>query len=187
MKKIVLTVLTAILMFSCGESNDHNENTAGKVADKKVSFYGSKFDPKGAITPSDLLAKMKDGVEKEVVLKTTINETCAKKGCWMSVEMPDDNDMMISMIDYSFFVPKAGAEGLDTYIKGVVHQDTVSVAELRHYAEDANKSPEEIAAITKPEYGLSIVASGIAIVGYEAPAEEGEHSHEGDIHKEYEH
>jgi len=189
MKNIIVVMISAVLLFSCGETSEKitAEVTEAVKVENKVSFYGSKFDPKGAISPAELLVKMEDGVEKEVILKTTINGTCAKKGCWMSVDMPNNTDMMISMIDYSFFVPKSDAEGLETYIKGRVIQDTVSVAELQHYAEDANKSKEEIEAITEPEYGLSIVASGIAIVGYEAAPEEGHEGHDHDSHEGHSH
>ncbi len=183
MKKIILAALTAVILFSCGEKP--NENTEAK-ADKKISFYGSKFDPKGAITPAELAAKMKDGGEQNIILKTKINQTCSKKGCWMSVEMPDNEEMMISMIDYSFFVPKSGAEGLETYIKGKVAQDTVSVEHLRHLAEDANKSKEEIDAISEPKIGLSMVATGIAIVGYHAD-DDAHRNHENDEDEEMEH
>jgi hypothetical protein len=38
------------------------------------------------------------------------------------------------------------------------------VAELQHYAEDAKKSKEEIAAITKPEKEVRVMAKGIVVV-----------------------
>ncbi len=43
-----------------------------------------------------------------------------------------------------------------------------SVKELQHYAEDAKKSKEEIAMITKPKQEVNFMASGIKVmINYE--------------------
>ena len=49
-------------------------------------------------------------------------------------------------------------------IDGKVELKTTSVAELRHYAEDAKKTNEEINAITKPTKEVRVMAKGIVIV-----------------------
>jgi len=41
---------------------------------------------------------------------------------------------------------------------------TISVAELKHYAEDAKKSKEEIDAIKEPQKEMKITAKGITVV-----------------------
>ena len=41
--------------------------------------------------------------------------------------------------------------------------DTISVEMLRHYAEDAGDSEEEILKITEAEYELSFIADGVLI------------------------
>ena len=41
--------------------------------------------------------------------------------------------------------------------------DTISVKMLRHYAEDAGKTIEEIALIDKPNYNLNFMADGVII------------------------
>ena len=45
----------------------------------------------------------------------------------------------------------------------VTKQET-SVKELRHYAEDAGKSKEEIAKITKPKVEIRVLANGIKVI-----------------------
>ena len=42
---------------------------------------------------------------------------------------------------------------------------TTPVEELRHYAQDARKSKEEIALITEPKEEISLTAKGILVVG----------------------
>ena len=41
--------------------------------------------------------------------------------------------------------------------------DTVTIEMLKHYAEDAGKSEEEIAQITKPSYDMGFTADGVII------------------------
>jgi hypothetical protein len=41
---------------------------------------------------------------------------------------------------------------------------TTSVAELKHYAEDAKKSKEEIDAIKEPKKEIRVMAKGIVVV-----------------------
>jgi hypothetical protein len=48
-------------------------------------------------------------------------------------------------------------------MQGIAKKDTISVDLLRHYAEDANKSIQEIEKITQPEYKISFLANGVII------------------------
>ena len=50
-------------------------------------------------------------------------------------------------------------------MEGVAYYDTTTVSELRHFAEDAGKSKEEIALITEPEYRLQFTATGVMMEG----------------------
>ena len=76
----------------------------------------------------------------------------------------DEDTVMVKFKDYGFFVPTSGAEGKLTYMEGSVYFDTISVADRQHFAEDAGKTPEEIASITNPEYTLSFEAEGVIII-----------------------
>jgi hypothetical protein len=49
-------------------------------------------------------------------------------------------------------------------IEGQASIKTVSVNELRHFAEDAKKSKAEIDAITQPKKEVNILAKGIVVV-----------------------
>jgi hypothetical protein len=60
-------------------------------------------------------------------------------------------------------VPKSGAEGKSAIVNGNISVDTLSVAQLRHYAEDAGKSREEILSIVNPEITISFLADGVSI------------------------
>ena len=47
--------------------------------------------------------------------------------------------------------------------KGKAKMDTISVDMLRHYAEDAGDSEDEISRITEPKYVLEFIAEGVLI------------------------
>ena len=91
-----------------------------------------------------------------------IIDVCPKKGCWMNVKVNTDT-VFVKFKDYGFFVPKTGIEGKQILMSGKIFRDTISVDRLRHYAEDAGKSIEEINLIVEPEYTLAFTAHGVII------------------------
>ena len=91
-----------------------------------------------------------------------ILSSCPMKGCWMKISVENDT-VLVRFKDYSFFVPKNGIEGKRTIINGNISVDTLSVAQLQHYAEDAGKSKEEIDLITEPKITISFLADGVLI------------------------
>jgi len=95
-------------------------------------------------------------------LEGEIISTCPKKGCWIEIKI-DDKDVFVKFKDYGFFVPKSGMEGKKAIIQGLASIDTVSIKDLKHYAEDAGKSKSEIEKITSPEIKISFVAEGVII------------------------
>lgn len=131
---------------------------------KTGEWYGEKVNPEGAMNINDVVAKLNGGSEFEnVKVKAKIVEVCPKKGCWLKLELNDGSTAMVKMKDYGFFLPLA-AKGKNVVIEGEVKLKTTSVAELKHYAEDAKKTKEEIDAITKPEKEVKVMAKGIVVV-----------------------
>ena len=123
------------------------------------SYYGEK------ISSTDLQKLSKIDFKNESVqtkLEGEIITTCPKKGCWIEMKI-DDKDVFVKFKDYGFFVPKSGMEGKKAIIQGLASIDTVSVKDLKHYAEDAGKSKSEIEKITSPEIKISFLAEGVII------------------------
>ena len=135
------------ILFSISIYSQNNNN----------KFFGEKFDYDLAkIDNSIVLADLK------VTMKGEIISTCPMKGCWMNVNIAKDT-ILVRFKDYGFFVPKTGVEGSTAIINGYLSIDTLSVAQLRHYAEDAGKNKNEIMKIKKPKITLSFLADGVAI------------------------
>lgn len=130
---------------------------------KPGDWYGEKITADGATNIAEIPAKLEKTESVDGKIKGKIVEVCEKKGCWLKLQVNDSTTAMVKMKDYGFFLPVA-AKGKTVVLDGEVKMKTTSVAELRHYAEDAKKSKEEIAAITKPGKEIRVTAKGIVIV-----------------------
>ncbi|MFN2429174.1 MAG: DUF4920 domain-containing protein [Cryomorphaceae bacterium] len=170
MRKL-LFALPIILLASCGSENSNNstENSEAMGADataskvQEMSMYGDTISTEGAMAPADFLAQLEGKDTLKTKLEATINQTCKMKGCWMTLDMENGEQMRVSFKDYGFFVPKEGVEGKKAIVEGFAFTDTISVDHLKHLAEDEGKSPEEIAAINEPEIGVNFEAHGVII------------------------
>jgi hypothetical protein len=122
--------------------------------------YGPKVNPQGAT----VLMCTVSGDEGRSVVAAHIVDVCKVKGCWMNVRTEGGQDIFVKFKDYAFFVPM-NAAGRQVRMYGDLTTKTVSVSELRHYAEDAKKSSAEIAAITEPQTQLTFIADSVMIEG----------------------
>lgn len=157
MKKLFLTLTIAAFGFLANAQPPEGDAKAG-------DWYGEKISANGAIPINDAVTKLNSGTESvEGKIKAKIVEVCPKKGCWLKLELSDGQTATVKMKDYGFFLPVA-ATGKTVVIDGEVKMKTTSVAELKHYAEDAKKSKEEIDAITQPKKEVSVKAKGIVVV-----------------------
>jgi hypothetical protein len=155
MKKFIPILFLVAIFASC--SNEPKKETAGKL-----SYFGDTITEENAKDVRQLVSLMGDKGSMDVKLTGTINEVCQKKGCWMEMDLGNNQNMRVRFKDYGFFVPKDAA-GKTVIMEGQAYHDTTTVAELRHYAEDAGKSKEEIEKITEPEISLNFEARGVII------------------------
>lgn len=125
--------------------------------------YGEKITADAAVSVNDLpkVLAASETVNTKIIGKVT--DVCPKKGCWITLETADKTKVFVKMKDYGFFVP-VDMIGKNIVLDGEAKIKTTSVEELQHYAEDAKKSKEEIAAITKPEKEIRFTAKGILVV-----------------------
>ncbi len=161
MKTIKLLVVSAFLL---GISSCQKEEAAKKeTQETSTKAIGKQVDMAKAITLAGFESKVegKDMLE-DVTLKAKVKDVCQMKGCWMTLEKEDGSTMMVKFKDYGFFVPKDIA-GKEVVMHGIAKKELIPVEELRHYAEDAGKTQEEILAITEPESKINFEADGVVI------------------------
>jgi hypothetical protein len=160
MKNQLLILLILIFLFSCKEK--HSNRTPVQVQSTTYNLYGDAFETDSILSLNELsqkIEKIRDTLQ--LTLKGTIKEVCTKKGCWMTLSMENDSEMMVRFKDYGFFVP-LDASG-EVLIHGKAFISETSVDDLRHYAEDAGASDDEIAAITTPKTSYNFEADGVLI------------------------
>ena len=136
--------------------------SVGAFAQTEVSYHGKKISEKGAMPATQLVAKMGEKDKMPAKVEGTVESVCKMKGCWMKVKTGEGQVMRVSFKDYGFFVPK-DIVGRTVVMEGTAETTTTPVSELRHYAEDAGKSKEEIEKITEPEKALTFVADGVIV------------------------
>ena len=145
--KIFIIFFFSIFSFS---QNDNNYERYGELFEtSEIINYELERD-------NFLNSSSKVKIEGEIL------SSCPMKGCWMKISVEKDT-VLVRFKDYGFFVPKNGIEGKSTIINGKLSVDTLSIAQLQHYADDAGKSKEEIALISKPEITISFLADGVLI------------------------
>ena len=169
MKKTVLLFVVALVFASCkndtqketDSSEAMNENPTKEIA---YNSFGKEINDADALSSDRMMVHyntMKIGDTINAKMKGTIAEVCSKKGCWMKLDMGNDKEVRVTFKDYGFFMP-LNATG-EVVINGKAFVSETSVDDLKHYAEDAGKTAEEIAAITEPERTLAFEADGVLL------------------------
>ena len=164
--KYLLPLFAIVLFGSCSSHNHENaDDTTTETSEETATnagWYGEEFEITEAISAAEVAGLMSDSTANEFVVKAEIEECCQKKGCWMKVATTEGKSMRVSFKDYGFFVP-LDAAGSSMTMKGVASYDTIDVDFLKHLAEDANATQEEIDAITEPELAITFEATGVLI------------------------
>ncbi|MCF7561504.1 DUF4920 domain-containing protein [Sabulilitoribacter multivorans] len=165
MKYLSLIIIAVLMLNSCKNKNEEPTKTLEEVEEIAYATFGNEIIADDAIASSSMASHYKtmavsDSINSKMVAK--VNEVCQAKGCWMTLNLEDGNEVMVKFKDYGFFVPKDIA-GKEVIVNGKAFVNEVSVDEQRHYAEDAGKTKEEIAQITEPKKTYSFEADGVLV------------------------
>lgn len=159
MKGSLFFVFSLLIGLSC-QSPKEQSTTATK--ETIPGHYGGPTDEAGAVTVEEMFGQLEKGSDFEGKVAAEIREVCVKKGCWLTVALPDGNLMRVTFKDYGFFVPTT-SKGYPVILEGIAQKSVTDVETLRHYAEDADKPGEEIKAITQPKEEYTFEAVGVVI------------------------
>lgn len=163
MKKSFLSILAVGfgLLISCQESPKKGMETE-KSADIIAGNYGASVSDHEVVNPAEMISLVMENGTFEGKIAGEINEVCTKKGCWLTMDLPNGESMRVTFKDYGFFVP-TNSQGFPIILDGVATLTTTDVETLRHFAEDQGKSDEEVAAITEPKREITFEATGVII------------------------
>lgn len=165
-----LTIL--MLAGGCATTRATSCNTRCRFKDgesKSFTHYGEKMKLAAdkTVCIREVLANPKAYDGKFVRICGQVESVCAAKGCWMKMTYPGGGDTLF----IKFSCPVNGrlipmeAVGHQAIVEGTFTAGEISEADARHYAEDAGKSPEEIARIVGPQLQLRMSAPAAIIRG----------------------
>jgi hypothetical protein len=165
LKKISLCLLAAIIVASCAQNNPTSADPNSSDPAKDGKHFGAMITPDNAVSYDEVISKLGSLDSMGMKVQGKVSEVCQKKGCWMTLvsDQPGHPEMRVTFKDYAFFMPK-DLSGKHVVVDGYAYVETTPVDVLKHYAEDAGKTKEEIDAITEPKKEVSFEASGVVII-----------------------
>jgi hypothetical protein len=160
-----LAVLLALPAFAADPSGGGRRMGEARplVLEPEREVYGAM--PKGGETMA-LAAVAADPRRfdgKPVRVRGDVDGVCQKRGCWLRLR-DGAHQARVRFRDYAFFVPLDLA-GRTVVVEGTAAVTVTDERTRRHYAEDAGRSPAEVAAITGDETALQITADAVEVLG----------------------
>ena len=155
MKKLFIFIPILVFAFTVNAQPPEGPANKGMI-------FGVSTTEEGAVNASEVASVLNTKEPKEIKVKGKVTEVCKAEGCWLRMATANGT-MMIRMKDHKFFVP-VSMQGKTIVADGTATLKETSVDMLRHYAEDAGKSKEEIAAIKEPKKEIVLQAKGILVL-----------------------
>ncbi len=160
MSRIYFLVFSLILFWNCKDNKP--QRLPLKIESTTYLSYGAQFDVSEVYKSEEftnIMVGLTDTIQ--VTMRGMVSDVCSKKGCWMTLPLSNGEELMVRFKDYGFFVP-TDASG-EAIVNGLAYVSETSLADLRHYAEDAGASSAEIEAITEPKINYSFMADGVLL------------------------
>jgi len=169
MKKLALLLILPFLLFACKSENKSDKalEAETETVDQSIAYasFGAEITDENVLSKTEIIEtynNLKEGDTAFVKFKTQVIEVCQAKGCWMRLDL-DENEAMVRFKDYGFFMPKNIADR-EVIVNGKAYVSEMSIEDQRHYAEDAGKPQDEIDAITEVKKTLSFEADGVLVI-----------------------
>ena len=160
MKKII-AIICLISVIACKESKNKSQEPLKE--DVAYLSFGQKITDKSTVSKEAMFQKfenLKKGDTINIKFTSKINEVCKTKGCWMKLDLGNENESMVKFKDYGFFMP-LDSDNKEVIVRGKAYITETTVKELQHLAKDAGKTEDEIALITQPKLTYAFEADGV--------------------------
>lgn len=152
--RLIILVLGILLLPGIGNSQNKVVNAGDALSGKPL------LSTKAAAVMYKNLSK-NDTVTTG--FKAKVREVCQMRGCWVRLELENNETVLVDFKDYGFFVPKDIA-GLEMWVEGKAYLNELSEGDHRHLARDAGASEKEIKAIKGTSVMPGFTASGVRII-----------------------
>ncbi len=166
MRNLSAYLLLLLGLVSCKNIQDQGHDTAELNATIKTAYmsFGQEIDTTNVINGAAMMAMyegMSQGDTIQAKFQASVNSVCQMRGCWMRLAL-ENKEAFVKFRDYGFFVPKYLSE-VDVIVAGKAYISETSVDDLKHFAQDAGKTQEEIDAIIEAELSLDFMADGVLV------------------------
>lgn len=165
MKYFNIFFIILSLLWGCKEAKTEAESASEAVAAPTFVLAGAPVSEGMIYGQSELdqvFSDLKPGDSLNTRFEAEVAEVCQNKGCWMRVNLPNNETVMVRFKDYGFFVPK-DISGKKVIVEGKAFISEVDEDERRHMAEDAGASDSLIAQIRGSEFQKGFEATGVRI------------------------
>lgn len=162
MIRSIIAIITMGLIFTACNSGSVNQQQTSETITEEEGFYGAQISVDNLVSGDKVISMLEEQDSVWVSMKSKIVSNCQTSGCWMDLDVGNDEVIKVTFKDYAFFVP-LDSEGKTAVVEGFAKREMIPVDILQHYAEDEGKSKEEIAAITEPEFAYTFEAIGVVI------------------------
>lgn len=122
---------------------------------------GKRLQAEHEVSLAEALADPAAYAGKTVRMTARVEQVCQTKGCWMIVT-DGEQSSRVTFEDYGFFVPK-NAAGATVEMDVQIAREVMDEETARHLASETEG--EDPDAITGPVETISVVATGVRIVG----------------------
>ncbi len=162
-KNVLLLFLTVFMFYSC--KNEGAKPEGKEIEKQEVTYlsFGENINAENSISTAEMIEKyknLKEGDTLDIKFSAPIKEVCKTKGCWMKLDLGNEQESFVNFKDYGFFMPM-NADGREVIVNGKAFVKVITVDELQHFSKDAGNSEDEIARITEPKYTLAFEADGV--------------------------
>jgi len=158
----LLILLMFGLLLSCSNSTNTPNETAEEPVIQKEGTYGAALTGENPVSGKEMMALLENQDSVYVTLTSEILSNCQVSGCWMDLDLGNDEVLKVTFKDYAYVIP-LDSKGKTATIEGVAKREIIPVDLLKHYAEDEGQSEEEIAAITEDKIAYTFEAVGVEI------------------------
>ena len=162
LKKFSILLISGLFIACSNQTTTEQQQETEQQEPEASGYYGEKISGENPISGKEMASMLEENDSVYVTMKSTIVSNCQKSGCWMDLDLGNDEVVKVTFKDYAFFIPLE-SKGKTAIVEGVAKKEVIPVDMLRHYAEDDGKSQEEIDAITEPELAYTFEAVGVII------------------------
>ena len=124
--------------------------------------FGEHIENKKITNNIELAAIFNSKEKFDISFKAKVTDVCQMKGCWMKLDIGNNEEVMVNFKDYGFFVP-IDIKDKEVIVSGEAFTRYISIEELKHYARDRGESGTIINEINKPKEIYSLTANGVIL------------------------